>query len=235
MVTVSAELAEIRAWWAQGREPLSPIAGGPHDQTVRHRADNPYWEIVRRLPSMSGAPDGLTRGLPVGQHLLSKRYAWAIPSPGDLAWLVTTLGHRGLAEIGAGSGYWAWQADQAGIDVVAYEPADPAVNAYTDGTEYFALKRDDHGAARHHPERALLLCWPSAGEPWAAEALRAYEGDLLVYIGQYRGGHCADDGFFDLLDEEWTRAGSSAHHVGWRHTHSAMTAYRRGPGLPSTT
>ncbi len=227
MVTVSAELAEIHAWWGQQPESLVPIAGGPLDQTVPAHTDNPYWEIVRWLPAPAGAPDGTARGLPVGHHLLTRRYSWAIPSPGDIAWLGRTLGGRGLVEVGAGSGYWAWQARQAGIDVTAYEPADNAVNSYTDGTEYFPLKRDDHEAARHHPDRALLLCWPSAGDAWAAGALRAYEGDLLVYVGQERGGHCADDGFFDLLAEHWTPAGRSDHHVGWRHTHSAMTAYRR--------
>jgi hypothetical protein len=225
MVTVSAELAEIHAWWAHQPDSLLPLAGGPHHQAAE--ADNPYWEIVRWLPAPDGRPDGITRGLPVGHHLLTRRYAWAITSPGDIAWLRKTTGDRGLVEVGAGSGYWAWQAHQAGIDVIAYEPADPAVNAYTDGTEYFPLKRDDHEAARHHPDRALLLCWPSADEPWAADALRAYAGDLLVYVGQDRGGHCADDGFFDLLDQKWTRIDTSTAHVGWRHTHSAMTAYRR--------
>jgi hypothetical protein len=234
MVTVSAELAEIHQWWARRthREPVHRIAGSAHDQITPAGIDNPYWEFVRQLPSVLDAregsrPDGFARELPVGHHLLTKRYAWAIPSPGDLVWLARVLGHRGLVEIGAGSGYWAWQARQAGIDVIAYEPTDSSVNGYTDGTEYSTVLRDGHAAVPRHPDRALLLCWPSRGAPWATTALGAYTGDLLIYIGQPRGGQCADDGFFQLLDRTWTPIDSSTHHVSWRHTPSAMTAYHR--------
>jgi hypothetical protein len=233
MVTVPAELAEIRQWWTRRPrdEPRRRIAGSAYDQLTPAGVDNPYWELVRQLPSVLGAgarPDGFARELPVGHHLLAKRYAWAIPSPGDVGWLTEVAGDRGLVEIGAGSGYWAWQARQAGIDVVAYDPADAATNPYTDGTEYSPVLRDGHPAARHHPERALLLCWPSRNAGWAADALRAYRGDLLVYVGQGAGGICADDDFFRLLHRAWTPVGTSPHHVAWHHTASTMTAYRRG-------
>lgn len=254
-MTVSAELAEIGQWWARRSggtngapgDPIRSLAGGPHDQPLPAGVDNPYWEIVRQLPWVSdaapgsvadsaaddvcpvrgGGPDGFARGLPVGHHLLTKRYSWAITSPGDLAWLARIVRGRGLVEIGAGSGYWAWQAAQARIDVVAYEPADPAVNPYTDGVEYFRLRRADHTAAARHPDRALMLCWPSSGEPWAARALDVYAGDLLIYIGEERGGRCAGEGFFRLLEQEWRPIGSSPHHVAWRHTTCTMTAFRR--------
>ncbi|MCW2944182.1 MAG: hypothetical protein JWR24_899 [Actinoallomurus sp.] len=240
MVTVSAELAEIHHWWARRSDPLNRtrhervcrIAGSAHDQITPTGIDNPYWEIVRQLPSVLDArngicPDGFARELPVGHHLLTKRYSWAIPSPGDIAWLTQVLGRRGLVEIGAGSGYWAWQAQQAGIDVIAYEPIDSSANTYTDGTEYLAILREGHAAVRHHPDRALLLCWPSHNDPWATSTLHAYTGDLLVYIGQDQGGNCADDGFFQLLDRTWTPIGSSTCHITWRHAHSTMTAYHR--------
>jgi hypothetical protein len=239
-VTVSAELAEIRDWWAKRSQPMmqmltpqvSPIAGTADDQITPDGIDNPYWELVRQLPSVNGGregstPDGYARGLPVGRHLLTRRYSWAIPSPGDIAWLTDVLDQRGLLEIGAGSGYWAWQAEQAGIDAIAYEPSDPADNDYTDGVEYMPTRRCGHVAAAHHPDRVLLVCWPTQGDPWAAQALAAYKGDLLIYVGEGRNGHCADDAFFGLLNRHWTRIGSSPDHVTWRYTHSGMTAYRR--------
>jgi hypothetical protein len=249
-VTVSAELAEIDQWWTARRATTPPagevpgrIAGSAGDQAAHAGVDNPYWQLVRQLPSVGDgregiAADGFARGLPVGHHLLTMRYSWAIPSPGDIAWLAETLdlvggpgGRSGLVEIGAGSGYWAWQARQAGIDVLAYEPSDPADNGYSDGIEYIATLRGDHTAAGRHPDRALLLCWPSQGDPWAAHALAAYQGDLLIYIGEGPGGRCADDGFFELLTTGWRPVDSSPHHVPWSRTRCTMTAYRRTAGI----
>src|SRR5262249_45616428 len=141
-VTVSAERAEIHQWWARrsglpDQAAAFRIAGSAYDQVTPAGVDNPYWEIVRQLPSVREAgqgicPDGFARGLPGGHHLLTKRYSWAIPSPGDIAWLARILRGRGLVEIGAGSGYWVWQATQAGIDAIAYEPVSSSANTYTD-------------------------------------------------------------------------------------------------------
>jgi hypothetical protein len=227
-MTVWAELAEIDEWWARGAGFRgSPIAGSAADQLVPEGTDNPYWELVRRLPSVGGGPDGLARGLPVGHHSLATRYSWSIPSPGDISWLAGILGRRGLFEVGAGTGYWAWQARQAGIDVIAYEPSEPRDNGFNDGVEYVPTLRVGVAAATLHPDRALLLCWPSHSDPWAAQAVESYAGDLIIYIGEGRGGRCADDGFFDLLGRQWVAIGSSPHHVTWWHTDCTMTAYRR--------
>ncbi|MEO5876114.1 MAG: hypothetical protein ABIS86_03085 [Streptosporangiaceae bacterium] len=227
-MTVSAELAEIDEWWARVTgSPGSPIAGSAADQLTPDGTDNPYWELVRRLPAACGGPDGAVRGLPVGHHALATRYSWAIPSPGDIRWLAGILGDLALFEVGAGSGYWAWQARQAGIDVIAYEPSAPGDNGFNDGVEYVRTLRAGVAAAALHPDRALLLCWPSHGDPWAAQALESYTGDLIVYIGEGRGGRCADEGFFDLLGRHWVAIGSSPHHVTWRHADCTMTAYRR--------
>lgn len=180
-----------------------------------------------------GGPRGAGQGLSPGPSLG--------PSPGrsesraghpPIAWLTQILHGRGLVEIGAGSGYWAWQATQAGIDTIAYEPVSSSANTYTDGADYAPIRRDGPTAARHHPDRALLLCWPSHDGPWANTALHAYTGDLLIYIGQGAGGRCADGDFFQLLARAWTPMGPSRHHITWRHAHSAMTAYSRRTETP---
>jgi hypothetical protein len=240
---ISADLEAIQAWWSTSDRidsPLAerhfPIAGTCHDQTVPDGIENPYWEIVRHLPHEDSSflgdgitPYGYPRGLEqMRREKLTKRFAWAIPSPADMAWLTRTLEGRSLVEIAAGSGYWAWQAAQAGIDVVAYEPNTPGDNHYAAGLEYFPLQRADAvTAARQHPDRALLVCWPSYKATWAAEALRVFQGEVLVYIGEHWGGCCADDGFFELLNAEWEEFGGLPDHRTWWGIHCRMSAYRR--------
>jgi hypothetical protein len=239
LVTTPTELTVIRDWWASNPESIypgrdmHPIAGSANDQPVPDGIENPYWEIIRQMPAVEDHRDGVTpygyaRGLSFGRHELAQRYSWSIPSPGDIAWLRDVLDGQGVVEGGAGSGYWAWQMAQAGTDVVAYEPNVPADNQFVEGTEYFPLNRSDTiRAVKDHPGRALMLCWPNYSHPWAAQALTAYKGDLLIYIGEGEGGCCADDDFFELLDRNWVEAGASPHHVTWWGIHCRMTAYRR--------
>jgi hypothetical protein len=153
-------------------------------------------------------------------------YSWSICTPGDIAWIGDTLAGRGVVEVGAGAGYWAWQMEQAAISVVAYEPNEPGENMFA-RREWTTILRDDHSAAKHHPDRALFLCWPSYAEPWAAQALACYAGDMLIYAGEGEGGCTADDEFFRLLDAGWDEIGDSPQHVSYWGIHCHLTAYRR--------
>lgn len=220
-----------------------PIIGGSHDQTVPDGVSNPYWEIVRRMPTKNffgnGAePDGhwcadtaligpaYDAGL--DRSSLCARYAWSIPSPGDMTWLRQVLDGRGVVEIGAGSGYWAWQMAQFGIDVVAYDPNPPGPgNKYVTQRLYHPVGDRDHTAVEQHPDRALLLCWPPYEEPMAALALKAFRGDTLIYIGEGHGGCTADDEFFALLGDGWDEASVSPLHVSFWGIHCSATAYVR--------
>lgn len=221
-----------------GLPPDVPIAGSDWDQKAQGGIENPLWEIVRHTPGSpswnSGRiePDGYHAAQPgfsqISRHELCVRFSWSIPSPGDMVWLAKLLDGRGVVEIGAGSGYWAWQMTQAGIDVIAFDPYLPGPdNQYVRHKLYHPVLPGDDRKAAYYPERALLLCWPSYCADFATEALKAYPGDLLVYIGEGEGGCCADDGFFKLLDAEWDEESESPFHVTWSGIHCHMTAYRR--------
>ena len=244
-----ALLAELAAWWAtpeagkySGTVP-GRIAGGKWDQEIPEGAQNPYWEIIRQLPlDDMGSAWGRHRPEPTthvftnserGVRYFADRfdlcatYSWAMCSPGDIAWLKDVLAGRAVVETGAGTGYWAWQMEQAGIDVVAYEPNEQEEGNTFARRTWTTVLRDDHGASRHHPDRALFLCWPSYSDPWAAQSLASYGGDMLIYAGEGDGGCCADDEFFSLLEAEWDEIGSSPAHFSYWGIHCYLTAYRR--------
>jgi hypothetical protein len=232
--------------WGGAESKSMPIAGGHYDQPVPDGVQNPLWEIVRLMPaeepwSGGGIPepdsywanlavDGMRRAYDAGLDRISlcARYAWSIPSPGDMAWLRQVLDGRGVVEIGAGSGYWAWQMSQSGIDVAAYDPHPPGPdNKYATHRLYHPVEIGDHSAAADHSDRVLLLCWPPYDAPMAADALKAYGGDTVVFVGEGPGGCTADDAFFKLLDDAWDEVGVSQWHVTWRGIHCSMAAYRR--------
>lgn len=245
-VVTEKVLENLAEFWADpqpdfmGRQPAR-IAGSPQDQEIPAGMCNPYWEIVRHLPVCGIGlqydhryqPDGhfFSPRDPMRQiadrHTLCATFAWSIISPGDITWITERLGGRGVVEPGAGGGYWAWQLAQAGVDVAAYDPAAETGSSFTAGEPWFTVLPDGHDATRHHPDRALLLCWPSYSEPWAAQALAGYKGDQLFYAGEGPGGCCADDAFFDLLEAEWTEADDAPQHVTYSGIHCYLTEYRR--------
>ena len=113
-----------------------PIAGTDQDQAALLGVSNPLWEAVRWMPAepdwrggsleptypylaFSKATGAELEELGASRQSLATRYAWSIVSPGDVAWMVGQLGGRSVVEIGAGTGYWAWQLEQAGVDVAA--------------------------------------------------------------------------------------------------------------------
>lgn len=219
-------------------EKLTRIAGSPQDQLTPTGVDNPYWEVVRQMPAATGSWGELNRRLApcfyapdcmVGRETLVSTYAWAIPTPGDIAWLAEELDGRGVVEVGAGAGYWAWQLTQAGVDVAAYDPHGTVGNQYVSAAKpYHPVQPGDATAAGKHPDWALMMSWPSYDNPWAAEALSCYQGDTLVYAGEGPGGACADDVFFAILEEKWEYVGSSPRHVTFQGIHCDLQIFRRG-------
>lgn len=159
---------------------------------------------------------------------LVTEYAWAIPSEEALKLI---LSYGPIVEIGAGGGYWAHLLRERGGDVIAYDPCPeesvteqaPPRRVWTD------VEIGDHGRGGDHPDRTLLLVWPSYDEDWAEECLRAYlaaGGQRLVYVGEDWGGCCATEEFFMLAESEM-RAGASCAIPRWSFIHDALRVWER--------
>jgi hypothetical protein len=118
------------------------------------------------------------------RQALVAKYAWAVPSTEAIELLVR---HSPLVEMGAGTGYWAWLVRQAGGDVVAYDrypPPDPRNRWHAGESTWSEVQPGGAKRLRLHPDRTLFLCWPPEDEPLGVEALRAYEGREVVFVGE---------------------------------------------------
>ena len=219
----------------------APLADGQFDQQVPEGIRNPYWEVVRHLPAEKDlwrpipTPHGFWFGcdhvemvrLGLWREHLVYRYAWSIPSPGDLVWIKEQLGGRGVLEIGAGTGYWAWQMRQYGIDVLAYDLRSPlGRNPQVGGGPYGPVIHGGVPRASLAEDRALFLCWPTYRSNWAHRALKLYQGDLLIHAGEI-DGCTADGGFFKELAENWEEVSVSPLHVTYFGIWCRLSAWRR--------
>lgn len=228
-----------------GRSDYRPIAGTDQDQIVPKGVSNPLWDAVRWMPAepdwngnnleptypylaFSKATGTELTEMGADRQRLATRYAWSIISPGDVTWMLQQLDGRAVVEIGAGTGYWAWQLEQAGVDVAAYDPHPPGEdNMYCTAGPYTTVLQDDATAVKHHQDRALLMVWPPYGGEHARHALSVYEGDLLIYAGESWGGCTADDGFYELLEAEWDEVSVAPQHVTWWGIHCRLSAFTR--------
>lgn len=208
---------------------------------------NPYWDFVRHFPSGdlpgdSGWDPAWRRSesrVPTRYELCST-YAWSIPDPATITFVVEHCGPK-VIEMGAGTGYWAWQLSQRGVDVLAYDESPPDLRA----NKFHPVTLTEEGISGRptttwhpvlagtpttvpmvYPDRTLLLCWPPYGESMAADALAAYGGPTLIYVGEGYGGCTGDDTFHQALEREWHEV---AYHrpVTWSGIHDTVSVYHR--------
>jgi len=223
-----------------------PIIRSDFDQPIPKGIDNPYWDIVRRIPgrpylfnpmiepdgywSWTLHPEAMIEAANAGltRFHLCARYSWAIPTSGDIKWLEDRLMGQDIVEVGAGSGYWAWQLTQAGMQVDAYDPRPPGEgNGFNTHKLYHPVKDGDQQVAAGYPDRALMISWPVYEADYATKALQIYGGDTFVYIGEGMEGCCGDDDLFVELEQNWELEDYCAAHVSWWGVHDRLEIYRR--------
>ena len=140
----------------------------------------------------------------LGWHGIKRRYAWAIPNDAALR---TIADHAPVVEIGAGGGYWAGLLRARSVDVLAYDidpdggPDPDGHPGWHDGRRWSQVLPGDHTAVQQHPDRTLLLIWPSYNEPWTDQVLDLYTGDTVIYVGEGPGGCTGTDRMHDLLGQ----------------------------------
>lgn len=142
-----------------------------------------------------------------GRHPVAYQYSWALLD--DRA-LRTIAEHSPIISVGAGTGYYEdILTREYSCDVKATDFSPPTLvkNTHANAVSHFDVQQDDATtSARAHPERALLIIWPTMYDGWADRAIRAYRkagGKTFIYVGEGECGCCADEAFFKRLRAEW--------------------------------
>ena len=108
-----------------------------------------------------------------------------------------------LLEAGADTGYWSWELQQAGIDILATDP-NPQTRWPNIPTWTSVLPLPGPEAVRLHPNRNLLVCWPDQDRPWAAHTTLAFQAPFLLYVGEPEKGCTATPEFFQVLRSHYS-------------------------------
>ncbi|HET9566323.1 MAG TPA: hypothetical protein VFP27_17915, partial [Mycobacterium sp.] len=147
-------------------------------------------------------------------------WAWAIPSDEAIA-AIGAFAEGKVVEMGAGKGYWAWLLEQAGLEVHAYDHEVPPATYTRVHVGQPAVLNAYDGAW------TLLLCWPPYQDPMAVDALDAFRGHRVVYIGEGDGGCTGDNTFHRRLRRGWTEV-EVIDLPQWEGIHDRVRCYTRG-------
>jgi hypothetical protein len=129
---------------------------------------------------------------------IAAHFAWAVPTRKAIATIAAYT--HSVVEIGAGSGYWAWMMEQAGVSVVAFDK-------YRAPFLWHEVHDGHESMVAVYPRRTLFLCWPPFDNPMAADALALYKGEHVIFVGELFGG-CAEAKFFALLNTQYDEVAS---------------------------
>jgi len=199
--------------------------------------ENPYLDLVALLGGEHGEwriTPGVAQLLDLDERRrqLASLYSWAIPTGAALDILAR---YAPLVECGAGMGYWAALLRARGVDVTACDLAPPGRNArnryHERGRPPWTeiQRRSSAEAARRHADRSLVLCWPPyEGDPASYAVLRAYRGDIVVYIGEPEEGATGSVRFHRELRLNWTPV-EALELPHWPRLRDGVVVYRRNP------
>lgn len=189
-------------------------------------SDSPRGE---RIEVFDFAPLHMQQGLRlVKRRLLSRTYGWGMPLDSSLCWLRDRLQGTPVIEVGAGAGYWSSLLKARSVDVIATDLQQIKSNGFTIGSGFTHVRQQDAvQAASENSDRALMLVWPPPASSMADSSLEAYEGDLLVYVGDPLGGMCADPGFFSQLSRNWRLTSVCPLHLRWLGYQDEIQIYQR--------
>lgn len=174
-----------------------------------HRTDDRWvrWEPRELNPRDNGfglVYDGTAIGNAItARDALTHYCAWAVPN--DQALQAIADLHMPIIEVGAGTGYWAWLLDQLDVEVVAYDASPNSSNDWCSDDHWVEVMAGSHKTIEweQFQDYALMLCWPPYDTAMAYNTLKAYQGNTLVYVGEWEGGCNASLNFWREVYKCW--------------------------------
>ncbi len=198
--------------------------------------DNGLLELVRATSLVRYGRDRKGSFDSTNRVQLTRIFSWAIPNAAALECITELARDHGVLEVGAGTGYWAALLQQMGADVIATDVAPPRPdrgaehNVWHPATTCFVdvEQMDASEAASAAGRRTLLLCWPPSTSEMGFDAVSAYQGPVVVYVGEWAKGTTGTPALHRMLERDWVLDRTVTIPVWWRRE-DCVRVFRRKP------
>jgi len=190
-----------------------------------------YISKMRQLPAVSYSmfsSDAASSFSSSVRYMFIEHFSYAIPHSSTLFALSLRLkGYKNILEVGAGSGLWTYLL--SGLHDVPIRATDilDASYSYDRRYKYLPIEKLDSVASieKYDPE-VLMMVWAPLGTSMAYESLKAFKGNLLVWIGESNGGCTGNADFFTELEENWKMI-DDIDMTSWRGIHDGCSIWHR--------
>jgi hypothetical protein len=129
--------------------------------------------------------------------------SWVIPTEELLIWINKHIDNREALEVYGGNGLLAYLLRNMGTEITVtdkFDHDDLMLNKFTCVYQYDAISAIESCDTAE----VLLMSWIPKDDTDASFVIIAPNIKTIIYIGEYRGGSCANDTFFDTLEMHYT-------------------------------
>jgi hypothetical protein len=167
------------------------------------------------------------------RHEFITLYAFSYPSRKAIRHIVDFIRDDKVLEVCAGLGFWAALLKEKGVDIICTDigAQDGVIHSGypSNGRQPFVevegLSVQD-AIAKYSEHNVLMLSWPPYDKSVGADAVRAFGGNKVVYIGELAGGCCGDHEMFELLKDRYGK-GRHVQIPHWFGLHDAVLLFER--------
>lgn len=163
------------------------------------------------------------------QDKFRTEYGWSVPTRRAIEHIQKFVGNDMILEVGAGKGLWAKLMQDLGMHVTPTDLSHTD-NKYIKGDPHTEVQMMDAVDAvnKFGDHSVLMLNWPPYNDPMAAQALKAFRGNKLIYVGEGWGGCTGDDCFHNIIEKEWQLVEEREIDIPqWYGIHDWLHLYRR--------
>jgi GNAT superfamily N-acetyltransferase len=135
----------------------------------------------------------------------TKNVSWAIPTENVIKKIKNFIGGSRVLEIAAGRGLWSKILQNYGVHVTPIDNFSGYGNKNINKEQLYTkipyMTSED--AVKTYSADVLLIIWPPYECDMAANAVKLFKGNKIIYIGEGSGGCNANDDFFGTLGGNW--------------------------------
>lgn len=150
---------------------------------------------------------------------LTEKYAWAVPDDRVIQYIVDHSLDSKVYEIGAGNGYWSYEIQKRGGDIMPIDiepPEDCWTDVYIGSYELLNPDNVDN----------VLLCWPPANHPMAANCVKHLDPNKVFFVGLENTTVTGDEEFHNIMNSEYNSE-STYNIPNWNNKDNKFHMYRK--------